>query len=106
MECPPIRRLRSQYTRAGVLTAMKNEALEFHDSVLMRIDRAGDEIHFLFDAYVHRSSGQPGVDPGTALTVDVAVVFFGAESRSTAPNLPASIRDGGLHIDESEFSNV
>jgi hypothetical protein len=85
---------------------MENEAFEFHDSVLMRIDRAGDEIHFLFDAYVHRSSGDPGVDPGTGWTVDVELILSGAESRSIVPNLPASIWDGALRIDESEFSNV
>jgi hypothetical protein len=82
------------------------EAIEFHDSVLMRIDRAGDELHLLFDAYVHRSSGEPGVDPGTGWTVDVELILSGAESRSIVPKLPASIWDGSLRIDESEFSNV
>jgi hypothetical protein len=85
---------------------MENEALEFHDSVLMRIDRAGDEIHFLFDAYIHRSSGEAGVNSGTGWTVAVELILSGAESRLIPPNLPASIWSGGLSIDESEFSNV
>jgi hypothetical protein len=85
---------------------MENEAIEFHDCVLKRIDRAGDEIHFLFEAYVHRSSGEPGVDPGTGWTVDVELILSAAESRSIAANLPGSVSQGSLCLDDSKVSNI
>jgi hypothetical protein len=86
---------------------MMNEAIEFHDSVLARIDRAGDAIHFLFQpAYVHRSSAVPGVVSDTGWTVDVELILSGAESRSIAPHLPANVWDGSLRVDESEHRNV
>jgi hypothetical protein len=86
---------------------MENEAIEFHDSVLMRIDHAGDEIRLLFQpAYVHRSSGDPGVDAGTGWTVDVELTLFGAQSRSIVPNLPGGVWQGDLRIDKMELGNV
>jgi hypothetical protein len=84
-----------------------NEAIEFHDSVLARIERSGDEIRLLFRlAYVHRSSGEPGLHAGTGWTVDVELILFSAHGPSIAPNLPYDVWDGDLRVDDSAFSNV
>jgi hypothetical protein len=42
-----------------------NEALEIHDSTLTKVEQDGSTIRLSVEAYVHRSDGQPMVDPGT-----------------------------------------
>jgi len=86
---------------------MENEAIEFHDSVLKQIDREGDEVRLLFrPAYVHRSSGEPGVDPGTGWSVDVDLILFDAMSLSVIPSLPGNVWEGTLRLNESVFRNI
>jgi hypothetical protein len=42
-----------------------NASIELHDSVLDGIDQRPTALSLRLRAYVHRSNGEPGVDPGT-----------------------------------------
>jgi hypothetical protein len=86
---------------------MDREAIEFHDSVLSRIDQTGEQVRLSFEpAYVHRSSGDPGRDAGTGWSVNVELTVFGSVPRVTLPHLPGDVWDGGLRINDLEFENV
>ena len=86
---------------------MEREALEFHDSVLASVERAGDELRLLFEpAYVHRSLGEPGQDVGTGWSVNALLTLFGAAVCQIPANLPCDIWEGSIRIGESAFDNV
>jgi hypothetical protein len=46
-------------------SADENVAIELHDSDLLRLERRDGKLVVVLAAYVHRSSGEPGRDPGT-----------------------------------------
>ena len=67
---------------------MPNAAIELHDSRVTGIHTEGSDVVLDFDAYVHMSDGEPGVDAGTGwkrpvrITVREGVVrrAFGADA--------------------------
>jgi hypothetical protein len=86
---------------------MDREAIEFHDSVLSRIDQTGEQVGLSFEpAYVHRSSGDPGRDAGTGWSVSVELKIFGSTVQVQIPHLPGRVWDGGLRTNDVEFTNV
>jgi hypothetical protein len=76
-----------------------NAALEFHDSELSVLEIQGDSLTLHFaPAYVHRSKGTPGVDPGTGWTQNATVSLLGARlSGAVRLGLP-SLADGELTL--------
>ena len=74
-------------------------ALEFHDSRIDQISLAGGvaTIHFPH-AYIHRSSGTPGKDPGTGWSQEVQLVLDSATHSGAMPSLPNTISDGYLEV--------
>jgi hypothetical protein len=56
--------VRALAAEARSVRPLMNQVIEFHDSSLTRVTRVASGIEFELEAYVHRSSGHPAVDPG------------------------------------------
>lgn len=84
-----------------------NSALELHDSEVADIRMSGGALHVVFgSAYVHRSSGQPGVDAGSGYAQAAEMVFSEAKySESEGPCIGA-VADGVISTDGAKFENV
>jgi hypothetical protein len=54
-------------------------------------------VHFSF-AYIYRSKGKPGRDPGTEWGQEAELIFQNAELSDPLPPLPNSIADGFLEV--------
>jgi hypothetical protein len=76
-----------------------SNALELHDSRVNRIDvtDAGAVVHFSH-AYIHKSAGRAGRDPGTAWSQEAHLVLPGATVVGTLPPLPDTISEGFLEV--------
>ncbi|HSY48809.1 MAG TPA: hypothetical protein VLC46_08365 [Thermoanaerobaculia bacterium] len=86
---------------------MEREAIEFHDSVLARVDRDGHQVRLLFGpAYVHRSSGEPALDSGTGWLADTELTIDTSLGCNLRSKLPCGICDGYLRVGDHEFENV
>jgi hypothetical protein len=74
-------------------------ALELHDSRIDRVDRidGGAVIHFSH-AYIHKSAGTPGKDPGTGWSQEAQLVLAAATDYGNLPPLPVAISDGYLEV--------
>ena len=86
---------------------MTNRSIEFHDSTLYSIQKIGDTIEILLKpAYVHESSGRPGVDKGIGCSQDVMIVL----SESNLPTLtnvfPVDISEGEIKSNEIHIRNM
>ncbi len=84
-----------------------NEGIELHDSELVAVTCSGGEaVVSLSSAYIHRTTGSPGVDSDSGW-LQPAMLTISAASLSTTPTLlPATISDGFLRIGSAHHSNV
>lgn len=73
---------------------------ELHDSELIEVaaDEAG--LCLVFSAYVHRSEGRAGLDPGTGWSGIVHVLLADGRVTSCEPALPFEISGGHLEARE------
>ena len=55
-----------------------NQLIELHDSRITAIYQDGGDVHLDLEAYVHRSDGRPGIDPGTGWVVPVRMTIRSA----------------------------
>jgi hypothetical protein len=78
-------------------------AIELHDSVLERIEAVGSDLLLLLTAYVHRSTGEPAVDPGSGWTQSARVRIH--NGRGDAP-CPVDIRTGSVRAGDMAYDNV
>lgn len=86
---------------------MDREAIEFHDSVPGRVVVSGQQARLLFEpAYIHRSTGEPGLDAGTGWLADVEMVILGSAGGPSSLVLPVDVWDGTLCAGNREFQNV
>jgi hypothetical protein len=84
-----------------------NDGIELHDSDLAAITCSGEELVVsLSPAYIHRTTGSPGVDPGTGWLQPATLTFRAASLISSPALLPATISDGFLRIGSEQHSNV
>ena len=58
------------------------------------------------EAYIHKSKGTPGVDPGTGWTQNVVLKIENASIERDAKNLPWDLTDGSLQIDQQTMENM
>jgi len=74
-------------------------ALELLDSRLDQIDLVdgGAIIHFSH-AYIHKSAGTPGKDPGTGWSQEAQLVLASVSGSRVLPALPNTISDGYLEV--------
>jgi len=77
---------------------MRN-GLELHDSRVSHIEWvSGDAVIHFSHAYIHKSKGSPGKDPGTGWSQEAQLVMQGASSEVSLPALPNTISEGYLEV--------
>lgn len=82
-----------------------NAALELHDSKIGRISNAGASVRIeLPMAYVHRSAGNPGVDPGQVFVQPAEIVFADAQYSETQGPCSGSISDAAFSVNGEALS--
>ncbi|MGA2050187.1 MAG: hypothetical protein ABSG96_21005 [Terracidiphilus sp.] len=84
-----------------------NAAIEMHDSVCLavEVDRSGHGF-VLLDAYVHRSGGEPGRDPGEGGVQRIRISFASMTIDGEVGDLPADIFEGSLTVGTSIQDNM
>jgi hypothetical protein len=84
-----------------------NSALEFHDSEVANVRAVAGALHLeLPSAYVHRSSGQPGIDSGSVFLQPAQVVFSNAVHKQAGGPCAGSISDACISVNGEEFANM
>jgi hypothetical protein len=84
-----------------------NISIELHDSCVSDVARGSGTVTVRFaPAYVHKSEGCPGVDPGTGWIQDAALVVDEGALRGTIPDLPCDISDGELKVGDQLHPNA
>ena len=83
-----------------------NSIIELHDSSVDGIESSGSSSVIRFrPAYIHRSAGRPGFDPGTGWVQDVDILLENVSSRVGFPEFPCDLSDGSYVIDGVLFEN-
>lgn len=86
---------------------MINSAMEFHDSEVERITQEGDNIRVSFvEVYIHKSEGQPGIDPGTGWVQKAEMLLENASIEGRAPDLPRWLDGGSISVDGKTYDNM
>jgi hypothetical protein len=80
--------------------------MEIHDSWLQKVTRAGNAMIFQFEAYIHESNGEPGVDEGTGWIQPLAVELSNADVEGNIPHLPCDLSDGHMKLEGRRLENV
>jgi hypothetical protein len=72
--------------------------LELHDSRIDSVEISGEDavVHFSH-AYIHKSHGTPGQDPGTGWS-QAALLVMSRATTERLPALPNTISDGYLEV--------
>ena len=84
-----------------------HDAIEMHDSTLGEAVWEGSDLVLrLRPAYVHRSVGNPAVDPGTGWLQDVDLRVIGARVDRLPAALDCWLADGELTVDGESWDNV
>lgn len=73
--------------------------LELYDSRVSQIELADGVATIAFShAYIHKSKGTPGKDPGTGWSQEVRLVMLEAQTPGPLPSLPNTISEGFLEV--------
>jgi len=83
-----------------------NAAVEIHDSTLECITSDGDALVAVLGAYVHRSSGRPGIDAGTGWSQTVHLRFLRGRASGDEGMVPMGLLDGHLDVSGERFNNM
>src|SRR5690242_20109714 len=82
-----------------------NRGIEFHDSEVRSTERLRDSVHIFFDpAYVHVSTGRPGIDAGEGHVQPAKLVFEAVVCEVIPPGCIGPISDGEVSINEVAYS--
>jgi hypothetical protein len=84
-------------------TPESNAGLEFHDSQLERVEESGTQV---LRAYIHRSQGNPGVDPGSGWSQSALLRFTRATIQNGFSMYPAELVEGTLVTPAGVIKNV
>src|SRR5688572_12712076 len=83
-----------------------NQMIELHDSEIACCwFRNGAVIIIFSHAYIHRSEGEPGVDPGTGWSQRAELVIEQATEIDLPRAWPCSIYDGFLELNDVVYDN-
>ncbi len=76
-----------------------SNGLELHDSRVSRIEWVDGMalIHFSL-AFIHKSQGKPGGDPGTVWSQEAELFLWEASASGALPALPNTISEGFLEV--------
>lgn len=80
-----------------------NASIELHDSDLDGIDQTPTALALRLRAYVHRSNGEPGVDPGTGWCQPAILTLSNGRLETPPIELPATICCGDVRIGDHEY---
>lgn len=83
----------------------ENAAIEFHDSHITSWRLSGKNLVMSLRAYVHRSPGRPGVDPGTGWIQDANALIRDATLSRALPDVPFQLSDGSVEFDGQLLRN-
>jgi hypothetical protein len=84
-----------------------NSSIELHDSTVESVVRDGRLIRLaLRPAYVHKSLGIPGSDPGSGYVQDFILEFSNARIEVDFGRLPAEILHCELFVGNQMFDNI
>lgn len=73
--------------------------LELHDSRVTHIELVDGVAMIRFShAYIHKSKGSPGRDPGTGWSQEAQLVLWEASAAGPLPPLPNTISEGFLEV--------
>jgi hypothetical protein len=87
------------YRRNVALTwaeGVVNAAVELHDSQVVAVDSIGGAVTVRLVAYVHRSNGRPGIDPGSGWSQRVDLVFSSGVIEERPDEMPFALDDGSI----------
>lgn len=84
----------------------ENAAIEFHDSHITSWRFSGKNLVMSLRAYVHRSPGRPGIDPGTGWLQDANALIRDATLSRTLPDEPFELSEGSVEFDGQQLVNV
>jgi hypothetical protein len=85
----------------------QNEGIELHDSVLAEILLLDNRVELaLRPAYIHQSSGQPGIDEGIGLVQDIIISIDDGSVTGAGGQLPSDIFDGEFKVNQEVFPNI
>lgn len=81
--------------------------IELHDSRVVGITPSSGSVIVRFrPAYVHRSEGRAGFDPGSGWVQDIDLVVSEAVLESSFTEMPGELDDGSLSVDNEVFENA
>ncbi len=84
-----------------------NVTLELHDSEVSAAQEAAGTLHLLFSAaYIHRSEGRPGINPGAGYVQPAELVFSGASWHGLSPECAGPLSNGTLTVDGKTLSLI
>jgi len=84
---------------------MPNFAIEFHDSKLLEMVCCSPGVLLALDAYVHSSTGTPGVDSGIGLIWRAELRLSDARTNGSVSE-NARIMDGTVHTPQRAYENM
>ena len=83
-----------------------NSSIEIHDSFLNSVETVGKQLELTIEAYIHKSKGKPGVDPGTGWTQNVLLTIEDGSFDGNIKNIPWDLADGTLQINDQVSDNM
>ncbi|HVA16234.1 MAG TPA: hypothetical protein VMV59_00830 [Candidatus Dormibacteraeota bacterium] len=82
-----------------------NSLIEIHDSVLTAVETQAKQVKLSIEAYIHKSAGVPGVDPGTGWIQNVILTIEDGSFEGNTQSFPCDLMDGTLQINEEFMEN-
>ena len=83
-----------------------NRQIELHDSTLESIVRMGPDLLLrLRPAYVHRSEGRPGIDPGSGWLQDIDLILREGVAEALPSEFPFDLESGSFEAGEDRWEN-
>ena len=88
------------------MSDLLNCSIEIHDSFLNSVESEGTVLKLFVEAYIHKSKGTPGVDPGTVWVQNVILMIENGSFEGYANAFPYDLSDGTLQVDGKCTRNV
>ena len=74
---------------------------------MVELRKSDATLHMIFEpAYVHRSTGRPGVDSGSGFLQPAEIVFTGAQFTEKDGPCTGSISEGLISVSGKQFNSV
>jgi hypothetical protein len=88
------------------LSIPPNAAVQLYDSELIAVGLEGASLVLDLRAYVHRSHGIPGTDPGAILLQPAAITLPNGQLLDLGPDLPCTIDEGEISAGDHDFDGL